>query len=374
MRNRKEVPCRAQRPTNLQPVRANDGVLFFDRLGRHVPLAPIASTTDPSDAGVQQRAILTCFLAAQYYRPGTVPHLLFSGHQGAGKTTTAKFLKAMTDPDTADSMGRLPADETVLFTVAAQQQNIVLDNMSSLRGEHSDALCMLASGTAYQKRELYSDATRTVFKAKMSVLMTSIRDELIAREDLMNRTFMMSLPPLPPSKRMTEGEIKKAFSRDLPHLLAGFFDLLSEGFRLLPMVTTDHSNGQLPSLPRLADAGLLAEAICQGGGWQRGLCIEALNAVLAYASSDQLETNPLAYRIRELLRLEGGTWTGNVTELRSRLIMLDGPEWGPGNSTNRLSASLSRAIAPLKDVWRIGVDRTRTSSARLIEITDLSKK
>lgn len=65
-----------------RPVRANAGVPFLDLWGRHVPLMAVKDANDPNDAGVQQRAMWLAFLLAQFYRPGTVPHLLFAGDQG----------------------------------------------------------------------------------------------------------------------------------------------------------------------------------------------------------------------------------------------------------------------------------------------------
>lgn len=352
------------------PMRANDGVAFLDRWGRHVPLALIQNATDPRDLGVQHRAIWICFLLSQFYRPGTVPHLLFAGHQGSGKTTTARRATGLTDPDSADVLASLPADETAIYAIASQQTNLVIDNVSSIRSSHSDVFCALASGTAYQKRQLYTDGERAVFRAKTSVMLTSIRDELIQREDLMDRTLVLSLPRLDRRKRKSEGEMNDAWERDLPFLFADLLDLLAAALARLPNVQAASSAGLLPHPPRFADAALLAEAAFQSLGWKPGLCLDALNATRQSASADQLENNPVAFRVRELVRQGRGAWSGSPAALLDAIRFIDGPEWHRrGPTVSSFTHALSRAEEPMRQAWGLDVRRSRDKSGgRLISL------
>jgi hypothetical protein len=334
-----------------RPVRANDGVGLLDRLGRHIPLHPIQQAHSSADAGVQQRANLLLFLLNQFYRPGTAVHLFLNAPQGSGKTMTARRLKGLTDPDTATILLSLPSDEGTVFAIAQQQTSLALDNLSSMKGDAADLFCGLATGAAQQRRTLYTNADRHISAAQCSVIFTSIREDLIQRPDLMDRTVTMDLPPLDRKDRRTEADLNAAWERDLPHLLADLLDALSGALARLDAVRA----GTKPEdLPRFTDAALLAEAAAQGLGWQPGLCLAAINASRQSASERQLEENPYAFRVRALLEAEGGEWTGTLADLRDKLRFLDGPDWGQTNrNIQTFRGARDRMAGPMRETWGI---------------------
>lgn len=334
-----------------RPVRANDGVGLYDRLGRHIPLYPIQQADDPSDLGVQQRANLLVFLLNQLYRPGTAVHLFLNGSQASGKTNTSRRTKDITDPDTAEVLLSLPSDEGMIFAIAQQQPVLVLDNLSTMKGDAADLFCGLATGAAQQRRTLYTDGDRHITNAKCSVIFTSINGGLIHRPDLRDRTVDMAMPALDRKNRRTEAELQAAWEAERRHIFADLLDALSGGLARLDVVraVTPPEN-----LPRFTDAALLAEAAAQGLGWKPGLCLAAINASRRSASEQQLEEHPYAYRVRALLEAEGGTWTGTVSELREKLWSVEGPEWGRTNSSlASFTAVRDRLAGPLRETWGI---------------------
>jgi hypothetical protein len=334
-----------------RPVRASDGVGFLDRLGRHIVLHPIQNPQSAGDAGIQQRAALLLFLLNQFYRAGTAAHLFLNGPQGAGKTGTGKRLKGLTDPDTVMAMLNLPSDEATVFAIAQQQTLLVLDNVSSMKGDAADLFCGLATGAAQQRRALYTNADRHISDAKASVVFTSIREDLIQRPDLMDRTVAVNLLAMDRKNRRTEAELDAAWEQDLPQLFAGLLDALSGALARLDAVRASTKPGDLP---RLTDAALLAEAGAQGLGWPAGVCLAAINASQHSVNDRQLEENPYAFRVRALLEAEGDDWTGTAGELQSKLRFMDGPEWGRANqSLQSFMGMRDRMAGPLRETWGI---------------------
>ncbi|MGY6706681.1 MAG: hypothetical protein ACXIVF_00010 [Rhizobiaceae bacterium] len=351
-----------------RPVRSNDGVGLLDRLARHIPLHPIQTTDDPSDLGVQQRANLLAFLLNQFYRPGTAIHLFLNGSQASGKTSTARRLKDIADPDSAEVVSALPSDDSVVISFAQQQSVLVLDNLSTMQGDKADLFCGLATGTSQQRRALYTDGDRSIASAKCSVIFTSINGGLLHRADLRDRTVDMAMPTLDRKNRRTEAELQAAWEADKAHMLADLMDALSGGLVRLDAVRASTAP---EDLPRFTDAALLAEAAAQGLGWKAGLCLAAINASRRNASEQQLEEHPYAYRVRALLEAEGGTWTGTVSELREKLWSMEGPEWGRANSSlSRFTANRDRLAGPLRETW--GIHTSNWKGSRGTRVMKLS--
>lgn len=351
-----------------KPVRANDGVGFLERLTRHVKLAPVGNPNDPLDLGVQQRAAVLMFLVAQLFRSGAVPHILISGPQGASKTTTARRLKSLVDPDPADVVTSFPEKEAEIFAIAEQQTVIVTDNLSRVR--NPDVMAALSTGAAGQGRELYTNGGRALFRAKTSVVMTTVLAGITKRPDLLDRTLRLDLPSMNSSERRTEDELLAAWTAELPHLLADLLDLVCGGMARLPMVHKSVETGLLPPLPRLADAALIAEAVAEAAGWAPGGLLNAVNAMRGSEQANQLEEDPVAARIKALLDAQGGRWTGTTQELFDLLWKIDGPAWlGAGSSVQAFTSALDRVAGSLLEFCGIAVERSRSHGKRVLTLS-----
>ncbi|TPK97345.1 hypothetical protein FJ938_26520 [Mesorhizobium sp. B2-4-14] len=359
------------RPGSLplpRPVRAGDGVGFFDRLRRHIPLASVQRRDDPLDAGIQQEAIVLMFLLAQVLRPGAVAHLLLSGGQGSGKTTVGRRVKDITDPDTAAVVTSLPDNEPDVYAVVGSQTCIVVDNASGLKAP--DLIAALATGTAYAKRELYTDSGRMVLVAKASLIFTTVLDGITQRADVRDRMLRLELPRIDPRKRRIEAHLDAAWEADRAHLLADLLDLAVGALARLDAVKVASDAGLLPPLPRLADAALIAEAAAQAAGWKPGVLLAAINDMRSTDAERQLEDNAYAARVRALLeQAPGGTWTGTPQALVNALRFMDGPDWGRQGSDARAVMSMAQRIEPLmRDAWDIETIKQRTKHARTITL------
>lgn len=341
----------------------------LDWLEKHFNLPPIRAVGDPLDAGVQARAGLLMFLFSQFRRQGATPHLLINGPQGSGKTSFARRLKSLTDPDSVAVVPSLPSDAASLFAIVREQTSVVLDNASKAKGEDADLWCALATGGGHQTRMLYTNSDRSIVSAKVSLIITSIREDFVNRADLMDRTVTIPLVAIPSNERRTEQELDALWQQDLPFILGEIFDLLAGALALEDAVRTDM---QGKDLPRLADAALLAESVARAAGWRPMLCMEALNAQRADAADKQLSEDNVAQRVRVLLQANGGRWSGTTEDLFNALLALPAHSSTgdmPRNSRG-LTAALDRLDGPLRDTW--GILRTRGKRGNRGRVIELS--
>lgn len=355
------------------PIKAHDGLTFMDRLARHVPLAQVSQPNDPDDEGTKQRAALLTFIVAQFVRTGMVPHLVLAGEQGGGKTTTAKRLNGLTDPDTGAARSSVPSDEGSLFAQAGQLSNFIVDNSSGVRKDLADALCVLATGGAYVARRLYTNGERSLSSALCSVIFTTVLDSgLTERPDLLDRIVPLATQPLPSTARRSEVELNTAWAADLPRLLSDLFDLLSEGLKHVKAVGEAQDRGSLPPPPRFVDAGRVAEAAAQHSlCWPPGLLTRSLDAARGAAARDQLSDDPVAFRLRNFLGGQPrGVWAGSYSKLEDNLRLLPGPVWPQGLTVKQ---GLPRVTGPMRDLWGIETSDARRKDARIKEFRLLGK-
>src|SRR5271166_2330593 len=80
----------------------------------------------------------------------------------------------------------LPREERELMIAANNGHVLAFDNLSSLPGWLSDALCRLASGGSFALRRLYTDADEVLFQAARPAILNGIED-IITRQDLADR-------------------------------------------------------------------------------------------------------------------------------------------------------------------------------------------
>lgn len=97
--------------------------------------------------------LTVAWLLAALRGRGPYPTLALTGEHGAAKTTFARILRALIDPNTAP-LRSLPREDRDLFIAATNGYVIAFDNVSSLPDWLSDLLCRLATGGGFATREL----------------------------------------------------------------------------------------------------------------------------------------------------------------------------------------------------------------------------
>ncbi|WP_108861929.1 hypothetical protein [Ruegeria sp. Alg231-54] len=342
---------------------------LFPLLARHLPLASFNPGAGASDPGVQQRSVLLCILASALYRPGTVPHLMIAGQQGSGKTTMARRLTDLTDPDAAAVTSTLPREPEKMFPIVASRLNMVVDNASGITKATSDVLCAIASGTAHAARKLYSDGDRSILQAHASVTFTSVLSDIVRLPDIGQRTLRIEPPSISRANRRSESALGAAWVADYPKILGALYAAMAGGLKQWAAVQTDCDQGRLEP-PRLSDAAITAEAIGRGLGWPLGLCMAALCEGEQSEAGRILEGNPVAWRIRALLQSSpGGVWQGTYSELETAIANVPAfgaPQW----DVNRMpfKGQYDRLWPGLADAWGIDRELARTKNNRQIRL------
>ena len=229
------------------------------------------------------------WLVAALSPVGPYPLLALVGEQGSGKTTTARLLKSIVDPEVAIERAP-PRNEQDLFLAARRRRVVVLDNVSKLSCKISDALCRLSTGGTFATRRHYSDNDEAVHYACRPVLATGIGG-FIERADLRDRAIVISLPPV--RKRRTEMEIAERFEALRPRLLGALCDALCAALR--------HGEEPRFALGRMADAEKWiwhAEAALP---WKPGSFHEALVENAKRGHANALDVDPVAQALLKLL-------------------------------------------------------------------------
>ena len=298
---------------------------------------------------------------------GPYPVLALFGEHGTAKSTFAKILRSLIDPNTLP-LRTLSRDDRDLFIAANNAHVLVFDNISFLADWISDTLCRLSTGGGFATRQLYTDQDEVLLDAIRPVILNGI-EEVVNRPDLADRAIFLTLEPIPDDKRRLETELWAAFEAVRPRILGALLDAVALGLERLPEI-------RLERLPRMADFAIWATA-CEtalrhqdGTSWEDGTFMKAYAGNIDEAVETVLDANLVATAVRTLMANQT-EWTGTATDLLDLLGRVAGEKatraktW-PADAT-RLGGKLRRAATFLRKVGieidigkRQGHARTRT--------------
>lgn len=248
------------------------------------------------------------WLVACFRSTGPYPILALHGEQGSAKSTTARTLRSLIDPNAAPLRSE-PKDPRDLMIAANNSWLVALDNLSFVSGWLSDALCRLATGGGFATRAMYENDEETIFDAMRPSILTGI-EELANRSDLLDRSLILQLPRIPDAKRRTEVEHWRAFHDAHGRILGAILDAVSVALRKLPETTINE-------LPRMADFALWATAAESGMGLRSGEFMEAYLGNRESAHEAALESSAVAkYVIKVAV---DGNWDGQASELLTHI-------------------------------------------------------
>jgi len=322
-----DPPVRFRRPSGLLrlPEPAHGGSL-------HV-LRDLLNLSDEN-----QWRLVVAWLVASLRPEGPYPVLVLGGEQGSAKSTTARFLRAIIDPNVSPDRAA-PRGVHDLAIAANNGWIVSFDNLSGLSDWLSDALARLATGAGFATRTLYENDAETLFYASRPILLNGI-GELAVRSDLLDRALLVDLPRLPDERRRTEMEVRTTFEAARPSVLGALLDAVSVAIGRVATV-------KLASLPRMADFATWSVAAESGLDWPSGSFMAAYVGNRRAAATVALDASVIVPAIRALVRR--GAWQGTASELLAALRSEageDGAEhqgWPP--SPRALTAELTR-LAP----------------------------
>ncbi len=292
---------------------------------------------------------------------GPYPLMVLQGEQGAAKSTTARVLRELIDPNTSPLRAK-PRDVQELMIAAINGWVICYDNLSGLPADLSDGLCRLATGGGFSTRELYSDTSEVLLEAQRPAILTGI-DAITTRADLADRSLILTLPPIPEAKRKREADFWSSFEAARPRILGALFTAISGALG-------NSGKSGLTTLPRMADFAEWVASAETTLGWRSGTFIEAYSRNRGDVAVGTVEADPVAVAVRRLVQ-EHGEWEGSATQLLQVLGELAGESVTRGRSWPRgprqVSEHLFRA-APALRTSGIDVVRDRKHRGRLLTL------
>ena len=303
--------------------------------------------------------LVVAWLVAALRPRGPFPVLALFATQGAGKSTAARMVRSLIDPNTAPLRAE-PRQLEDLMISANASWTIALDNLSHLSSWLSDALCRLSTGGGMAKRELYTNLDEVIFDAVRPIILTSIV-ELAERSDLLDRCLPVTLPAIGEADRREEETLLADFEAARPRIFGALLDAVAGALAELP-------NVKLARLPRMADFAKWVTAAELALGWPRGAFMAAYDRNREAANELALEASPIASKLFELLAATD-QWEGTAGELLNALEETFGnapkrPDGWPKNPRG-LSGHLRRLAPNLQSAgWSIDFGRSNDRGRR----------
>ena len=301
-----------------------------------------------------QWKLIVSWLVAALRPTGPYVVLILEGNHGCAKSTSARVLRALVDPNEAP----LRADPTNPRDLAISAKNswcLIFDNLSFVRSWLSDALCRLSTGGGFSTRALYTDDDEKIFQGMRPLLLNGI-DIGIDQADLLDRSIVLSLPPISEENRETEAQFWVRFETFRPFLLGSLLDGVACALHRLPEI-------KMSRRPRMADFATWVAAAEPAFGWPEGSFLDAYRRNRAEANDLALEASPVMQQLRRIAAR--GAWEGTATELWSVLLQdsLNGTVEEAGSfprSPRELSQAIRRLAPNLRQAG-IAVDFSRTA-------------
>jgi hypothetical protein len=346
-----DSPVRFRRPKGIQPL---PGPV---RGGSVAELRPFVNV-----GSAEEWRLLIAWVVAGLRARGPYPPLILTGGQGSAKTTTARIVRALIDPNRAD-LRSLPENERDLMIGAQNSGVVAFDNVSRLPDWLSDSLCRLSTGAAHATRSLYTDDEETLFAATRPMILTGIGD-VVTRPDFLDRGLRLQLPPIDDAQRRPEAEFWAEFERVRPRILGALLDAVAIGLDNLP--TTP-----LPEAPRMADFAQWMTAVEPGLGWSPGTFMAAYAENRAEANHLALEASPVGELVLDFVK-EHGRWKGTASDLLKQLALRAGSaaerrDWPSGPRS--LSTALQRIEPNLRAAGvRFDKPMKRGKGARILTL------
>jgi len=208
-------------------------------------LRPFVNLTEPDFR------LLIAWLAAALRPFGPYPILVLYGEQPSAKSTLARILRLLIDPQARPFLAE-PKNTRDMMVAAGNGWLLAYDHIRVIPGWLSDRLCRLVFGAGFGARARFSNDEGRVIHAQRPVILNGSED-FVRRGDMLDRTVFLHVPPIAPTSRRAEPEFWSAFQADYPRILGGVLDAVVGRLRELP-------SARRPEWPRRVDYTKWGEA------------------------------------------------------------------------------------------------------------------
>ena len=254
--------------------------------------------------------LVLAFLIGCLRPTGPYMLLLVEGEQGSGKSFLCQIIKRIIDPNQIEK-ARLPESERDLMIHAKDYYLLVFDNVAGMKGDLSDALCVLATGWGLGTRKLYSDDELYVFNSSRPMIINGIAD-FASRPDLLERAILLRLPAMVEKGRRTETKMLAEFDRLLPGILGGLYDIIAGALKA-------KARRAPPTRLRMADYAHWLAAAEKSAGQSREAFIKAIAVSQDEVFIERAENDLVVNQLLNLV--EKGPFEGTIGVLFDQMPM-----------------------------------------------------
>jgi hypothetical protein len=250
----------------------------------------------------------------------------------------------------------MPKSEKELMIAAINDFVLCFDNTSKISDSQSDNLCKLATGSAFTTRRLYSTAAEVQLVSKNPCVINGIAC-LPTRQDLLDRSIIISFDFIPAELRKTEKELMEAWEHDRPLIFGALCQAAAVALK-----NYDHVSEH--NLPRMADFAKWVIAGEERLPWEKGQFMETMGNLRAKIVEEALDADPVSMAVLKLMK-DRESWSGSPTDLLevlSACIDQDNKKY-PGfpKTANLLSRDLERMSSFLRD-WGIQIEKKHSGT------------
>ncbi len=236
--------------------------------------------------------------------------LAISGYAGSGKTTTAKYLRALIDPFTKGKvLSKLPENSDNIAIHCMKRRIFAIDNISHITKEQSDFLCNVTNvdsgGTS--KRELHTNSNEIIHDIQNLIIITSIGN-VVNQPDLLERSIVIDLPRLTTEDRESESELAQMFDRHHGEILGGLLDITVSSLH-------HRDNTKCPKFNRLTEFAHLGVGVEKFLNYTIGSIEQRFidNANIAHEIA--IDASPVASTLRSWILDRQEPWNGTTSDL-----------------------------------------------------------
>lgn len=280
-------------------------------------------------------------LLALHYPKHSQLVMSFSGEHGSAKSTLCKMICSLVDPSSSP-VKKLPGSERDFAILAKSTRLLVFDNISSMTNRQSDMICRAVTGSSFTTQKLRTDTEQINLQYTSPILLNGIPD-LMGNPDLLDRSLIFHLPPIPPNQIKDEDDFWAEFEQDRPYILGALLDAMVSGLAYHKDVNLTHST-RIKHLIKFVTA---AEPAL---GWPQGTFLKALLQNKTNLLTGDALDNVLGLAVHHLMHSHD-EWIGTPNELLQEL-MSDSPMLAKypefPKSPQQLSPHLKRLIPGLR--------------------------
>ena len=236
--------------------------------------------------------------------------LVLQGNQGSGKSSHCKnVLLRILDP-TSTGVQMMPTNIKDLAVAVCNRHVVCFDNVRDIRPHMADAFCIVSTGGALTGRQLYSDAEQSVIQMHCAVVLNGIHS-FVDQPDFAQRCLPIEFFTILEHKRKSEKILTQELEADLPAIMCGLYDLISDVFKYLPDVEVTNPERMIDYVHWLAAMELALNV-------PRGVYQAAFSDAVNQGQLDSLLDNTLASAVVDFAH-RYGDWSDTPAKLLMEL-------------------------------------------------------